>query len=47
VERSLEQLKSTVSECHLALAAGEMDTFDETCLNKERMHFWKLVAQVE
>ena len=47
MERSLEQLKVPMNECHFALTAGEMDTFSETCPNKERIHFWNLVSKIE
>ena len=47
VERSLESVKPDLKECDLALAAGEIDDFTTSELNRERSHFWKLVSMIE
>ena len=45
VERSLEQLKAEKLSCDSALTAGEIDTFDEFQMNKEKQ-FWQLFEQL-
>ena len=47
MERSLEQLMAEMTSCDSALTAGEVDTFGESNLNKERLQFWKTVDKIE
>eukprot|EP00435_Cladocopium_sp_Y103_P021824 s3570_g5.t1 len=47
LERHMEQLNAADDTCHWALKAGEIDAFCSSDPNKESIHFWQLVNQME